>query len=62
MNPKYYTIERINKALLELSGPRAQMHEYTSDSLVDLLNDVRDELLQYYRKEDTRIRFEEECG
>jgi hypothetical protein len=62
MNAKYYTIERINKALLELSTPRALMHEYTSDSIVDLLNDVRDELMQYYHKDDVRRRFEEESG
>ena len=62
MNPEYYTIERINKALVELSRPRALMHEYTSDSLVDLLIDVRDELMHFYHKQDIRRQFEEECG
>ena len=62
MDAHYYTIHRINTAILQLSGPRAKMHEYTSESLVDLLSDVRDELMQYYRKEDAKRRFEEECG
>jgi len=62
MNPKYYTIERINKALLELSTPRALMHEYTTDSIVDLLNDVRDEMMGFYHKQDIRRRFDEESG